>query len=167
MMTNSEAIQTIREVLMARAQDVLRDKAITALDELQAENARFRDALEIISGMKKWDNLVSNAEIALAALDSLTVEPGGDAKKLVWKIILLWDNAIEPEEYDKAKSKAAALISARDERIRRECKRAVLRQFEECDGTAGDYCLDGKWYIGKWGCDTLDHIMDAIRERVE
>lgn len=59
-----------------------------------------------------------------------------DVKDLVWKIILLWDNAIEPEEYDKAKDKAAALITARDEWIRRECADIAVKWLEHiavCD----------------------------------
>jgi hypothetical protein len=85
------------------------------------------------------------------------VEPGEDARVEAKKYAKLLG-----EYSDSTIDKIAALITARDERIRRECKRAVLRQFDECDGVTGEYCLDGKWYIGRWGCDTLDHIMDAI-----
>jgi hypothetical protein len=90
---NSEAIKTIRKALIS-----------------------YRKYLEI-----QEFSPTEEAQDALAALDSLAVEPSEEAKDLVWKIILLWDNAIEPEEYDKAKDKAAAIITARDERIRREC----------------------------------------------
>lgn len=140
-MTNTEAIQTIREALEKASDYIVGKPSHIPTDAL---------------------SVAANCQRALAALDSLAVEPSEDVKDLVWKIILLWDNAVEPEEYDKAKTKAAALITARDERIRRECKRAVLRQFEECDGVTGVYFLDGKWYIGKWGCDILEHIIDAI-----
>jgi hypothetical protein len=43
-------------------------------------------------------------------------------------------------------------------------REAVLSQYIQTDnGTSeGSQLLDGKWYIPKWGCDTLDHILDAI-----
>ncbi|OGP11206.1 MAG: hypothetical protein A3G39_05345 [Deltaproteobacteria bacterium RIFCSPLOWO2_12_FULL_43_16] len=25
--------------------------------------------------------------------------------------------------------------------------------------------FEGKWYIGKWGCDTLQHMVDIFHER--
>lgn len=28
----------------------------------------------------------------------------------------------------------------------------------------GDQLVDGKWYVPKWGCDTLQHIIDEWGE---
>ena len=57
----SEHIQTIREVLFARSQDFMRDKALAALAELQAENARLREALtELMSIVKIHSNYTDN-----------------------------------------------------------------------------------------------------------
>jgi hypothetical protein len=44
----------------------------------------------------------------------------------------------------------------------------VLDQFEEIPSggeftTGGAQLFDGHWYIPRWGCDTLDHILDYNR----
>jgi hypothetical protein len=113
-MTNTEAIQTIREAKSKISECIgeLVYKSETCISD-GIHWVRYSDFSEIADKLIKIN----------AALDSLAVEPSEEAKDLVWKIILLWDNAIEPEEYDKAKDKAAAIITADRERIRREHER--------------------------------------------
>lgn len=42
-------------------------------------------------------------------------------------------------------------------------KAAVLNQFTECpDETRASFYVSPNWYAPKWGCDTLDHILDAV-----
>jgi len=52
-MSQKEAIQMIREVLMARAQDSLRDDALAALDSLAVETSE--DALEFATYLDEGD----------------------------------------------------------------------------------------------------------------
>jgi Zn-finger domain-containing protein len=50
---------------------ILRTYCHTCYSNLQAENARYREALEIIAGYRQCiDNLMGNVDIARAALES-------------------------------------------------------------------------------------------------
>ena len=48
--------------------------------------------------------------------------------------------------------------------FKKKCIRAVLSQFEPCNPEEAEYCYGGKWYTPIWSCDTLEHIIDSIRD---
>lgn len=42
---------------------------------------------------------------------------------------------------------------------------AVRRAFEPGNGdTEGEQMWNGKWWRPKWGCDTLDHLIEAVHQ---
>jgi len=102
-MTHDEAIKTIRE-------------ALSAIHPIWKEfNRGYSDYGQGYSdALDACDNIVHPA---LAALDSLALEPSEDALKLVNAIRgdIGWHTGM------MAKDEVVALIIARDERIRREC----------------------------------------------
>ncbi len=36
---------------------------------------------------------------------------------------------------------------------------------DPCGGFGAQQLIDGKWYSPRWGCDTIQHIFDALREQ--
>ena len=46
--------------------------------------------------------------------------------------------------------------------LKEKVKRAIMRQFEIVPAQEGIFYFNKIWYMTKWGCDTLDHIIDAI-----
>ena len=47
---------------------------------------------------------------------------------------------------------------------RENIKNIILNSLCECSSGDGTFVLDGKWYAPKYGCDTLDHIIDDLQE---
>jgi len=98
-MTHDEAIGTIREALNLARKWMIRSSEFDSISE------------------------------ALVALDKLAAEPSEDARELVRKVLTAYgDSSMKASGYayvamfdESAVAEAAALITARDERIRREC----------------------------------------------
>jgi len=101
-MTNSEAVKVIREALT---------------DARDAINTNYTNC--------SMNYYADQCEAAITALDSLTIEPSGDAKALLRRI----DVECDAINYDDSREAvgyvdlidAAKLVEADRERVRREC----------------------------------------------
>jgi hypothetical protein len=120
-MTHNEAIKTIREVLLLTAR------------ELRTPSEPPQTYLEWLACK------------ALAALESLAVEPREDAREFAQIMANHFNDSDNPYKKEWV-AKAAALITARDERIRRECADRAVWYCEPFFpwGTKGSYA-NGLW----------------------
>ena len=112
-MTNTEAIQTIREL----------NEIVNMCQEMAYSTmTQAGDTIRSIAYVGKIEQI---ARQVLAALDSLVVEPSEDARKTGERISTIF-GVSRPQVggdpgNDPALDYVAALITARDERIRRQC----------------------------------------------
>jgi hypothetical protein len=138
-MTHDEAIQMIREAL-----DDLNDWVISIKDESETSEApRWEPSL--------YDDSFKRYQLAIAALDSLAVTPSEDAEALA---ALLWRSAWRASQ-KPWESEAAALITARDEAIRRECAdRAVA------------YAISEHWKDDEYDRDNYDIDLGYLRAAI-
>ncbi len=46
----------------------------------------------------------------------------------------------------------------------RGLRKAILAEYDEYPSGSPEVSqlVDGKWYVSRWGCDQLDHVLDAV-----
>ncbi len=109
-------LDVIREVLMARSQDVLRDKALAALDSLATNSKDLDPAIQAIVQENFWE--LAGKPKAVEPSEDATAKPRTNADNDAIKLI----KSLERVQFtDYCNRQGIALITARDERIRREC----------------------------------------------
>ena len=47
---------------------------------------------------------------------------------------------------------------------RENIENIILNNFLECNSYEGTFLLNNKWYAPKYGCDTLDQIIEYLQD---
>jgi len=82
------------------------------------------------------EHITANALAALSTIeaDAKPQEPSEDARKFLELLLRTADNwVINPESLEESHAKAAALITAHDDAIRRECAERAVKWYNEPD----------------------------------